>query len=379
MRIAIVTPLVTRVFGNRCAFVIARELARSHDVTLMAHSVSEDIVPEVRRQIGAARLDCIRTIPPARQNMGRLFYWQLTRGADRALAGRLRRGTDAGAFDAVVVFADEGHWIGPYLANWPPAERPVTAVCLLELVDHPFLLRATRPNPTLRRLAMPAYPLVHFLEAGRLRSFDLRFGTSRWASTQAEYLYGEPTDGELSAYDDSLFSPPETPVPGEPYLALPTASLDARGLSAVRQLTSSGIRLVAFGPQAAPGAENRGYLSDSEMVELLRSARGTLILFDYEALGLMPIESLATGTPVITEPHQGPLLEHRGNPFVQFATDHPSRLAACRQLLTQAKTPESMRACQATVDRFRPGPVAAVLLAQIERMRAARGAPPAAG
>lgn len=370
MRIALVTPLLTRVFGNRCAFVLARELARSHEVTVVAHTVSEAAVEEVSHQIGGARLDALRRETPRPERMSRLYWWQLTRGADRALARHLRTDRSGAAYDAVVVFADEGHYVAGYLGAG--ASRPVTAVCLLELADHPFLLRRERPLTAARRLLMPAYPLVHFLESQRLAAFDLRFGISRWSSILAEYLYGVPTHGELSAYDDALFRPVPGTEGGEPYLALPTASLDARGLRAVELLRREGVRFVAYGPRPVPSVDHRGLVTDAEMVRILSGARGTLFLFDYEGLGLMPIESLAAGTPVITEPRQGPLEEHRGNPFVRFAGTHGERLEACHALLDRPKDPDAVTACPATVERYRPSVVARRMVEQIERVRAGR-------
>ncbi len=376
MRIAIVTPLVSRVFGNRCAFVLARELARTHDVTLSVHSLSEPVADEVRRQIGGAQLDVLETVPARRDRMSRLLWWQLVRGPDRRLARRLRSLHRDSPWDAAIVFADEGHWLGEYLRSWPGAGRPVTAVCLLELLDHPFLLGYARPFAGLRALAMPALPAVHRVEAARLRAFDLRFGISGWSSTLLDYLYGIPSDGELAVYDDALFRPPSVQADGDGYIALPTASVDGGALGTVRWLADHGVRFLAYGPRPLDGIPHRGFVTDAQMVDLIGRARGTLFLFDYEALGLLPIESLACGTPVITEPRQGPYFEHRLNPQVRFATRREELLEACLQLQAHPRDPEAAAAAVESVRRYRPAAVAAALA---EKVRSARrgGGPPA--
>lgn len=377
MRFALVLPLLARVAGHRTSLVLARELARRHDVTVYAHTLADAAGGEVRRLLGSARLTTLRTVAAHGVGRSELLGWQAGRRRDRALAKRLHADHRAAPIDAILVDADEGHWLGSYVRAWPDPARPATGVCLVDLPEHTFLQAAHRDYPALRRLAAPAYPLVHSIEAGRLAAFDLWFGNSAWTSMLTAYFYGRPTDGDLVAFDDELFRPPDGAEGGEPYLALPTASLDARGLAAVDRLRRAGVPFRAFGPLPAPGVPHAGFVPDAELVRLLAGARGTLFLFDYEALGLLPLESLAVGTPVVTEPKQGPYEEYRGMGQVRFASGDAELLEACRRLLAAPKTAEVARACRADVERYRPAPVAARLAATFRAFLDRRaGTPP---
>ncbi len=196
---------------------------------------------------------------------------------------------------------------------------------------------------------------------------------SRWSAAVLDYLYGLPSAASLATFDDALFVPPvggSTESTG-PYLAVPTAALDERSGPLVARLALDGVPIRTYGPQPLPGVPHAGFLPDSEMVRFLAGARGTVFLFDYEALGLIPIESLAVGTPVITWPREGPALEHEGNPHVRFVTGYTELLAAARSLASSPKTPEVIAGCRASIERYRPAIVAGRLIQVIAEARAA--------
>ena len=372
MRIAIVTPYVASVLGNRAAFAVARELAAAHEVTVYAHTVATRLVEEIRGIVAPATFVALRTreIPPP--SMARLLWLQLRRGPDRTLAAALHRAHVVHPLDALFVFSDEGHWIGPYVRDWAPP-RPVTVLEVLELIDHPFLLRRDRSAPAVRALAGALYPLLHRIEDARLRSFDALVTISHWTSTLLGYLYGLPARAEIVAYDDRTFAPGGPPAPGGGYLAVPTASLDARGTRWIERLHADGIPLRLYGPRAAGTVPSLGYLPAPAMVDLVRGANATVFLFDYEAFGLLPVESLALGTPVITSPEQGPLEEHRGSPGVRFVTSYPELREACQAALRNPPAPALRAACAAGVARYRPSAAAARFVAVVEEARRARG------
>jgi hypothetical protein len=372
VRLAVVTPYVASVLGNRGAFVIARELAQSHDVTVFAHTVSSRILEEVRSLVAPARLDVLHTpsIPPA--GMGRLLWLQLVRGPDRSLARRLQAAHEQAPLDGIFVRSDEGHWIGTSVREWATTNRPVTVLGVLELIDHPFLLRRDRGYPALRSLTAPVYPWMHRIEADRLRSFDALVTNSRWTTTLLGYLYGLPVAGEVDAYDDARFTPGAAPSSVDPYVAVPTASLDARTVPWVERLAQDRVPLRLYGPRTGGSVATEGFLPEPRMIDLIRGARATLFLFDYEAFGLIPVESLALGTPVITLPKQAPYEEHRSNPNVRFVRSYPEALAACREALRSPKTSATTSGCQASVARYRPSVAAATLLAVIDSVRVRR-------
>jgi glycosyl transferase family 1 len=375
MRIAIVTPYVASVLGNRVAFVLARTLARKHDVIVIADIVSAPLLAEVQGMIAPARLQVRGTPTRPPPSMARLMWLQLVRGTDRTIARQLRVLHAEAPLDAVVVFSDEGHWIGEYVGRWSVPDRPVTVLEVLELLDYPYLLRHERPHAGLRSLAAPVYPLLHGIEQRRLRSFDALVTISRWTTTLLGFLYGLTPSDEVVSYDDARFIPGPAPESSEAFIAVPTASLDSETIPWVERLHRDGIPLRLYGPRAAGQVPTAGFLPDAEMVDLLRQARATLFLFDYEAFGLIPVESLAVGTPVITRPKGGPYVEHRGNPNVHFVSTYPELLDSCRALLGQPKTDASVAACRASVDRYRPEAGAARLVDAIEAARRSRRRP----
>ena len=372
MRIALVTPHVATILGNRGAFVLARALAEEHEVTVVVDALSTKLAAEVAAFLRPARLEALRTaeLPPVR--MSRLLWRQVVRGPDRRIARRLREIHEQHPLDVIFVRSDEGHWIGEYVRRWPVAQRPTTLLGVLDLLDHPFLLRYERPHPTLRGLTAVAYPWLHELEDRRLRSFDGLVANSSWTSELLAYLYGLPVLGEVDAYDDRQFGPAMEPPVSGGYLAVPTASLDPATTQWVERLHADGIPLRLYGPRSAGTVPTLGFLSSPAMADLLRGANATLFLFDYEAFGLIPVESLALGTPVITMPKGGPFAELRGNPDVRFVSTYEETLAACRDALGRTKSPATVATCHASVARFRPSAAAAALLAAIDRARAVR-------
>jgi hypothetical protein len=372
MRIAVVTPYLAAVLGNRGAFVLARALARDHDVTVLTDVVATPVEASIRALLAPARLEALTSRDAPQLSMGRLMWRQIVRGTDRAIARRLEELHRANPFDAVFVRSDEGHWLGEYVRRWTFSPRPITILGVLDLLDHPFLLRHERSHPELRGLATVAYPWLHRVEDRRLRAFDGLVTNSRWTTTLLDYLYGLGTMAEIDAYDDVRFDLNEPRTYGEPYLAVPTASLDAATSGWVERLHDDGVPLRLYGPRTAGRVPTAGFLADADMAELLRGARATLFLFDYEAFGLIPVESLAVGTPVITLAKGGPYTEHRTNSHVQFVRTYPETLAACRAAVARTPTPVDRAACRASVEAYRPHVGAAQLVRAIEALRSAR-------
>lgn len=377
MRIAFAVPDVGRLSGNRLAFSIAAAAAREHEVVVVSEVVSERLVDEARALVAPARFEYVRTIPPTTRSGTGYFLRQLRRGPDRELARRLRGLHEAAPFDAVVVFANEGRWLGEYLGQWPADRRPLRCLCILELIDHAFLMAYGRSHPVLRTSLYPAYAVLHAVERRRIAHFEQVACISDWSARVVEYLYGMPAPlPSVAAIDLERFRPPASPSPGAPYLAVPTAGIapDARGL--VAHLAAEGIPLVAFGPEPLPGVPHRGFVTEAELIAILAGAAATLYLFEYEALGLVPLESLAVGTPVVTYPKQGVFSELSGNPNVRFAVSEAEIATAARAFLAAPKTAASVAACRQSVARFAPANAARTLL---DALRVARDRRTAAG
>jgi hypothetical protein len=347
VRIAVAVPVVKRVQGNRLAFCLTRALTRAHEVTVYTETAFEGIVPEVERQIAPARFRALRVTSSDRLTNLELLSRQLRRGPDRRICAALRADHRGRPFDVVIVFANEGHWIAEYVASWDDAVRPTTVLVLLDPVEQVFLLARDRPFAAARELLMPLYPLLHAVESRRVHDFDRVFTISRWVSELASFLYGIGPSTSVAAVDAELFKSPTQLDDARPYVAVPTASLRPSDGALLALLARQGVPLVTFGPRGVPGLPHRGYLPDAELVTLLAAARATLFLFDYEGLGLIPLESLAVGTPVITLPHGGPFVELRDNPHLRFASDPATLVRLCKESLPESRSrrdPDRIRA-----------------------------------
>jgi len=347
VRVAIVVPLIKKVHGNRLSFCLARGLARSNEVTVYAETALDRLVPEVEKQVAPAGFRALRTTSSPRSTNLELLSHQLRRGPDRRLSDCLHADHRTKPFDWVVVFANEGHWIASYVASWSESNRPRTALALLDPIEQIFLLARDRPLPIARQLLMPLYPVLHRIESQRIRRFDRVFPISRWVSELGSFLYGITPADSLAALDSDLFTPPAQVDDSTPYVAVPTMSLRPSDGDLVRAVARGGIPLTTFGPKEVSGVPHRGFLPDRELVSFLAGARATLFLFDYEALGLLPLESLAVGTPVVTLPSGGPFIELRENPFVSFANDVEGLTRLCNRFLREPRAvrdPDRIRA-----------------------------------
>ncbi len=320
-RVAIVIPVVDEVLGNRHALLLASGLTRFADVDLFVSTATESAVAELRQKCGTAVLHVETVRQRSQRSMLKFLISQLVPWHDAKLSRRLRAEGARRPFDAVLVFANEGHGIARRLRDRSAPGRPLMAVCVMELPDYIFTLAADRSHPRVRRLLAPLLrPILHAVEARKLAAFDRCFANSQWTLGQLEALYGVRGEGSLAVTDLDWFVPDAGAPVGLPsrYVAVPTASWVPEWDAWAERLRGRDVAAVAFGPHRVPHLQNLGFVTDEELRRVLGGAAATLFLFDYEALGLMPLESLACGTPVITLPKEGPWAELRGNPHVTF-------------------------------------------------------------
>ena len=147
----------------------------------------------------------------------------------------------------------------------------------------------------------------------RIRARSLRIVAN---SPYLQDLYrsrGFPVEGVVYTLKDlSDFRPPVRQPRRDYVLVYVGKELDDLDF---RSMVRSGVRLVGFGSKVPAGTRMRkltqsikwlGRVSTRELIELYSNALFTLFPFTCEPMGLVPIESMACGTPVLTYGRQGP-------------------------------------------------------------------------
>lgn len=363
-RIAVIIPVVYDVLGNRAALLLASRLARLAEVDVIISVTRTDLLSELEGKAFPARVHVGSARGSGSRSMLKFLASQLAWWVDWRLAKQLRLAERLRPFDSVLVVANEGHGIARLLRRHHRgggSRSPVMGVCLMELPDYIFTKGDDRPGAGARRLLRPVLlPLLHAIERRKLASFDRYFANSQWTQEQLQNLYGIRSDTSLAAADLAWFVPGQKPARGVPadYVALPTASWKPEWDLWAKHLHDRGVPVVAFGSRRVPYLPNLGFLDDEELRRVLGGARATLFLFDYEALGLIPLESLACGTPVITLSKEGPYSELRGNPYVSFVATPGEAAARAEEALARALSPEERWQVRASVARFDPETVA---------------------
>jgi glycosyltransferase involved in cell wall biosynthesis len=118
-------------------------------------------------------------------------------------------------------------------------------------------------------------------------------------------------------------------------------------------------------PQLGGGIEYLGEVTHEEKVELLRNARVMLFPIDWEEpFGLVMIESLACGTPVVAM-RRGSVPEVLEHGRTGIIVDHPDELAAAVAAADRLDPADCRRAVE---ERFSAGPLADSYLAAFRRV-----------
>jgi hypothetical protein len=179
--------------------------------------------------------------------------------------------------------------------------------------------------------------LRHIQEAGRR-------ATARYTSTRhvANWFaaHGLPVEEVIPVYYRTNFCP-STSRPSRDYLlAYLGKETDTEALLG---LLRTGLPVRMFGSKSAgwvlrklrlerfPNARYLGHVTDEELRELYSNALFTAFPFTEESFGLIPVESMACGTPVLTYGFQGPaetVLDGRTGWFATSPEDFVRRAQA---------------------------------------------------
>lgn len=182
-------------------------------------------------------------------------------------------------------------------------------------------LRAIGPSlrPALRAGVRTLGPTVAFLDEHHLHAAASR---SRAIYTHSSFLqswfreHRFPVEGVVPGYLYPFNFSPTTATPARDYIL--TYLGKETHLECLRDLARTGLPIKVFGTKSRgwiggsriendrPNIELLGAVSHEELRELYTNALFTAFPFTEEPFGLVPIESMACGTPVLTYAKQGP-------------------------------------------------------------------------
>lgn len=331
MKVAIVVPWVPEIKGISLAITIAKYLSKNGAyVEFVVHKLDGRFKLEIGSMLGSTVVFRYLNESP-KERISRLNYlkYQFLSKIDKELAEYLMEGHR----DLILVVSDEGHNIAKFLRKYASdneMETPVIGLLVQELIDYSFMPGVYQSYPVLRLLLSPLKFIFHRIEENKLRSFDFLYSNSQWTANNLKKLYGLDSRMIVSLVDDELFPNVDKPFDQRDGIVVPTASLDKKRIKVIMKLISEGVHITTYGKKKVLGAKNLGFLPRNKMIEVISDAKAMLFLFDYEALGLIPIESLLIGTPVITEDKQGPSLCLKNCQCVKLTHGYSETLKICK-------------------------------------------------
>jgi glycosyltransferase involved in cell wall biosynthesis len=112
---------------------------------------------------------------------------------------------------------------------------------------------------------------------------------------------------------------------------------------------------VRVGRNGIPNCDNRGFVTNKELVDLYRSATATVFPHYQEPFGMVPVESMACGTPVLTYDCQGPGETVEDGLTGWTVETQAQLLEKAHQVLREGISAEMRRRCREhVVARFSP-------------------------
>ena len=247
-------------------------------------------------------------------------------------------------------------------------------------------LRLAIPNfrSEFRMAASAAEPIVRLLDAHR---FSAGARAARTLLTNCEYLRtwyrerGYRIDRSIPSFLYPMDFRPTSATPRRDYILVYLGK--ETEVEAIADLVRLGLPVKAFGgktadwvagrlgPRPPPNLTVCGRVGHEELLELYTHARFTAFPFTDEPFGLVPIESMACGTPVLTYAAQGPgetVLDRETGWLVR---DRAELVTRGRELFARELPPGISDACVRRAQHYSLDAVArewtTVIEAQLER------------
>ena len=352
MKIAIIVPWIYAISGNITSINLAEELSnRGYEVDFLSYEVYQGILNDISSKLVKSKFFYLKVSNSNKHTSFQFFKKQYLRKFGKDIIKYIHKRNLLKPYNLILVIADEGletAKIGKKILG----KDTLYAISVMEIPEHNFY-HSQRIPEVLSFLIYPVYYFLHFRYKKLLASYDLVFGNSKWTTVMTNFFYGARTIGEIQSIDRSYFLENDIGGAGnENYIAIPTASLGNKEIQYIYKLLSEGIEAKLYGPIKIKSDRYLGYLPKSKMIEVIRKARALLFLFDYEALGLIPLEALALGVPVITYYKEGPSLSLSDCSMVKFVDSYEEIKSECIKALSNPISQEERLECKKCVNNF---------------------------
>lgn len=195
-------------------------------------------------------------------------------------------------------------------------------------------------------------PLISSKMYNMGQNFDFFLANSHFTK---EYLFvhlGYHSQTVYLPVDIKTYSP--SPVLASDKFLLSVGNSSEIEFATIKQLALHN-RVVRVGRQAIPNCDNRGYVTNEELVDLYRAATATVYPHYQEPFGMVPVESMACGTPVLTYNCQGPG-ETVQNGITGWTVDTPAEiLEKAQEIVIEGVAAEMRYQCRDyVVEHFSP-------------------------
>ena len=219
-------------------------------------------------------------------------------------------------------------------------------------------------NPAVKLLMRLSAPLVSSKVYRLGKKFDFYLSNSHFTMEHLFLHLGYHSQTVHLPVDVETYSPGPAPSAGKFLLVVGNSS--EIEFDTVEQLARHN-RVVRVGRQAIPNCDNRGYVTNKELVELYRAATATVFPHYQEPFGMVPVESMASGTPVLTYDCQGPGETVQDGVTGWTVDTQAELLEKAQAILKEGVTVEMRRQCRKhVVEHFSPKACTQSLVAAVE-------------
>ena len=372
IKIAVVIPYIHRIEGNKIALLLASQLVKEgNDVSLIIWKIKSSIYENLIKKYPGLKIKYHKKMRRGKFGVIFAIKYQLLKGVDRRLSNMILKEDKSSMFDFVIVPSNEGKGIAQDIKKSELIDKPITMVTIMELHEDGMLMYHRKKALKIASfLFYPIFFILQIFEDKRIKSFDIITVISKWTSHSLSYFYGINSSVETIFYDPETFNKVQYEHNNvNRYIAVPTVSITEKHKKIIQKLINNGINIIAFGRRKIDTENYLGFVSDEKLRDILTNASATLFLFDYEAFGLIPLESLICGTPVITEAKLGVFPEYNGCPDVHFAEEYEDIKILCNSFLNSEKTTDSRKRCIEWAKQYDPEIVTKKILKAYEKAK----------